>query len=254
MMILNDTYRIFLLSIKSLTYLWALGFIGTAVSAQNQPSHSYLSAAEKKSTIKNLALEYVKNRIGTNGSQTHHLSIAPVDPRLIIPNCPAGFQASMPSDIAIQSNNKVRISCLDEGQARPWSTYIRIRYQELFPTLVVKRNVSIGETLTPDHIELKYMQKVRLKMNHFSDPKSLNGVRLKRRLVKGQQVVSKHICVVCKGDMVTIQAKNERFNLQTLGRAISDGNMGESIKVKNTRSQKVIHAIVTQVGMVKVSG
>jgi flagella basal body P-ring formation protein FlgA len=80
----------------------------------------------------------------------------------------------------------------------------------------------------------------------------LIGTRLKRRVSKDYPIFGSNICVVCKGDTVSIIARTEQFQIKTVGEAVEDGNLGQQIRVKNTRSNKTVDAIVTHVGEVQV--
>ncbi len=227
-------------------------FFSSAHFASSQPSQQLISAAQTKSELKRLAEAFILEQAETTENVKYKVLSTPMDPRIKVPSCPEGFQASMPHNTKVQYNNRVKVTCMSPDQARPWSTHVRVRFYLLYPTIIAATNISTGEKIQKRHLKIKYMQKNKLKTNHFSDIQLLEGVRIKRRILKEQQITSKIICMVCKGDVVSIQAKSKRFNLQTLGRAISDGNIGDSIKVKNNRSNKVIHATVTEVGIVKV--
>lgn len=62
-----------------------------------------------------------------------------------------------------------------------------------------------------------------------------------------------HICMVCKGDLVTIFAKTGTLTIKTTGFALQDGNVGEQIRVKNQKSGKTISARVQDVKSVAVN-
>ena len=60
------------------------------------------------------------------------------------------------------------------------------------------------------------------------------------------------MCLVCKGDSVTITAKSPNFIIKTQGIALSSGNLNKQIKVKNTRSGKVIRSKITAINQVVI--
>jgi len=61
------------------------------------------------------------------------------------------------------------------------------------------------------------------------------------------------VCVVCKGDQVTLSAVNNHFQIKTMARALQDGNIGESIRLVNIRSGKTVVGKVDGVGLASVS-
>lgn len=116
-----------------------------------------------------------------------------------------------------------------------------MRYNDLF-----KAGLVIG------FVFLNLILEVQLKLNHYSRIDDLIGVRTKRRVLKSQQITNRGICFVCKGDTVSIVAANKKFQLKTLGKALSSGNLGENVTVVNTSSSKKIDVVVTAIGSVKV--
>lgn len=78
-----------------------------------------------------------------------------------------------------------------------------------------KRNIKTGQVLTPS-------------------------------LVKAQKLV-------LRGQHITIVAQNGGLNLRVKGKALMDGQQGQTIKVKNMNSKKLIYARVVSAGIVKVN-
>jgi flagella basal body P-ring formation protein FlgA len=91
-----------------------------------------------------------------------------------------------------------------------------------------------------------------LRGQYFSDIDAVIGTRTKRRIAKGSPILGNQLCFVCKGDAVSIYAKTEHLQIKTLGEAMRDGNIGESIRVKNINSNKQLEATVIGIGEVEV--
>jgi flagellar basal body P-ring formation protein FlgA len=58
---------------------------------------------------------------------------------------------------------------------------------------------------------------------------------------------------VCKGDRIVIGAGSANMQVKTNGIALEDGKLGESIRVKNARSNKDLVAQVVSTSEVKVN-
>ena len=58
--------------------------------------------------------------------------------------------------------------------------------------------------------------------------------------------------MVCRGDNVTIEAQTANLAVKTQGIAMADGNLGDQIQVRNIKSRRLISAIVSSSGTVKV--
>ena len=59
--------------------------------------------------------------------------------------------------------------------------------------------------------------------------------------------------LVRKNGLVTIHLASRSMTLTAQGQAMQDGSKGEIVQVKNIQSKKVIEAVVTHAGKVRVS-
>ena len=81
--------------------------------------------------------------------------------------------------------------------------------------------------------------------------------KIARTPINKEQVISLHSLatpkLVHRGQSVTIIARSETVIVKMNGNAMSDGHLGELIKVKNLRSQRIIEAEVIDNNLVRVS-
>ena len=96
------------------------------------------------------------------------------------------------------------------------------------------------------------MDEVMMRGDSFTDPNMLIGSRSKRDLKPGQPLRQNQICVVCRDDVVTIEANTAGIAISTAGKALQDGSFGDTIRVQNLRSQRTISVNVVAVGRVQV--
>ena len=144
----------------------------------------------------------------------------------------------------IRSSSQVMISCSQPGNQ--YTLYIPVRVSVLTPALVAARNLTKGNVISPDDLKQVYLNENTNLTTAVSDPNVLVGSRLKRDVRQGEQIRSNGFCVVCKNDKVNIVAS------KTSGIALQEGNVNESIRVRNIKSDKVISAVVTAPGEVQV--
>jgi flagella basal body P-ring formation protein FlgA len=60
------------------------------------------------------------------------------------------------------------------------------------------------------------------------------------------------LCFVCKGDKVTIMAVSVGLSLKVSGIAQQDGNLGDTIRVQNASSKKIVSATVSSTREVSI--
>ncbi|MDU0355744.1 flagellar basal body P-ring formation chaperone FlgA [Paraglaciecola aquimarina] len=107
--------------------------------------------------------------------------------------------------------------------------------------------------MTENNVHIVNMDKKRLRGTTFADIEEVLGARMKRRVTAGRPVDPSNLCYVCKGDSVTISANTAIMQVKTDGIALEDGSMGDTIAVRNSRSNKRIKAIVASAGHVEIN-
>jgi flagella basal body P-ring formation protein FlgA len=229
-----------------LTSIFISTLLWTTVALAEQPSVPAISAIEA------LAKDVVAKKVNAPASARVNITPQPLDSRVAIPRCSSPITAVLASDREISRNNTVRISCDSPDLSYPWQIYLSVRVDVSYPVVVAKETLAPGDVLSTAQMEIRYVDQYSVNGEQFSDMQQLIGTRLKRRVSKDYPIFGSNICVVCKGDTVSIIARTEQFQIKTVGEAVEDGNLGQQIRVKNTRSNKTVDAIVTHVGEVQV--
>ena len=141
----------------------------------------------------------------------------------------------------------VKISCSD---STPWQIYIPARIEQTFAVIIATTTIDKGVTLTNDNISVQYLPSNKIRGKKFTDIAALLGGKAEKRIGKGRPINTRNVCLVCKGDTVTITAKSATFTIKTQGIALSSGNLNNQIKVRNTHSGKIIRPQVTAINQV----
>ncbi|NVK23343.1 MAG: flagellar basal body P-ring formation protein FlgA [Gammaproteobacteria bacterium] len=187
-------------------------------------------------------IEFVEQHINPNNSENIKITALPIDSRIVLSQCD--------SELSFETSNKrtftrqfpVKVSC--EHERKPWKTYVQVLVSEMQQTLVLNQNVVKGIRIEPDMVKLVSIDKHKVKYRSIVDKSAVIGGRTMRNMSKGYQIGQNDVCLVCKGDDVAIIAKSDSMMIKTSGTAIENGAKGESIKVKNTSSQRIIKGII----------
>ncbi|MCC4832676.1 MULTISPECIES: flagellar basal body P-ring formation chaperone FlgA [unclassified Shewanella] len=208
------------------------------------------------STITELAKETVAKKIANSPSYNSDakINILPqrVEGRLTPPSCYPPINVEMASDRPINRTNTVKISCISPEYDYPWQMYLSVKVEVLYPVVTAKSIIEKGELITNDTIEINYVDQHSIRGQFFSGVSDIIGTRSKRRVPAKAPLLNNNLCFVCKGDSVSIYAKTNSFEIKTAGEALRDGNVGETIRVKNSNSNRKLDVIVIGVGEVEV--
>jgi len=173
----------------------------------------------------------------------------PLNKRINYPICTTTLIGEIVNN-KIKSTTSVKISCRDEKQ---WNVYLRVRVNLLLEIVVTNSALSKGQVLNSDNIVSVYMDKSRIRNGGFTTPALLYGTRLKRNLGANKVVKDRDICFVCKGDKVTINASQTGLSIKASGVALSDANIGGTVRVQNSRTQRIVVGTVSDLKKVNVS-
>jgi flagella basal body P-ring formation protein FlgA len=85
----------------------------------------------------------------------------------------------------------------------------------------------------------------------------VKGMQARRVLAAGQAFRGDDVrrpIVVTKGQMVTMQFDAPGVQLSAMGRAMSEGGVGDNVTIQNPASYRMISAIVVAPGTVRATG
>ncbi len=173
-----------------------------------------------------------------------------IDERLPLTRCEDALTISLPARMEIRRNTTVYLKC--EGD-KSWDLYLPVRVSIQKPYVSVAVPVAKGDILSEPMLTLAYQDQTLIRGDYLTDPTALIGVRSKRELKPGQPIRLTQVCVVCKGDQVTLSAENSSMQIKTMARALQDGSFGDMIRLVNTRSGRTVQGQVSAVGSVIVT-
>jgi flagella basal body P-ring formation protein FlgA len=199
--------------------------------------------------IRKGAEQYVATRYELSAHSSLSISAAQIDERVTLPDCPTPIEYSASSEAFSQSNIAVKAFCNDSH----WYMYLMVKAIEMQSVVVMSSAVSPGTILTERNLKIIAMNKSLIRRTTYADIQHVIGARIKRRVRPGQPVSPSNLCFVCKGDRIVINASSGRMQVKATGMAMEDGNIGETISVKNSRSKKQIDARITNTREVEVN-
>lgn len=202
-----------------------------------------------KNDIVDFVQSFVESNIELPTEGKLEVSVPPIDPRLNIKPCLSKLNANIPENHNGRNVN-VKIVCNDPT---PWQLYIPVKVKSTIPVLVATTVLVKGSVITESNTDIEYRNVHSMRGESVNSVGSVAGGRLKRRLSKGGIVSPRNICLVCKGETVTIIATSDDFSIKTTGLALSDGSIGEQVRIKNSRSGRTINARVQSINKVVIN-
>ena len=176
------------------------------------------------------------------------ITMGNLDPRLRLVPCQSELIAFTPPGSRAIGNTTIGVRC---DNPKPWSIYIPVKVAVYAPAVVVTNSIRRGEVISSTDISVKKVDISLVRDKPFTKAEYVVGSKAKNTLNAGVIVSVNSVCVVCKGDSVSITASNTAISVKMAGLALSDGSIGDSIRVQNSASKRVIDAIVVSQNKVK---
>ena len=134
-------------------------------------------------------------------------------------------------------------------------TPIAGRAMPMVDVAILSHALEQGSTLSDSNIEWSRVAQDKAGSDAITDMARLRGVELRRNLNAGAVLRLRDVRaarLITKGALVSITIETPIMHISSQGRALSDGAMGETIRIMNTQSNRTIDGVVTGTNQVSV--
>lgn len=140
-----------------------------------------------------------------------------------------------------------------EGETRPVPVLGRVTVTREVPVLArrLEGGVQIGEA----DIKWVPMTDDRLKGDILTEIDQIKGRELRHSVAEGRLLNARDLIpprLVTRGSLVTLKIETPAMLITAQGRALQDGGLGDTIRVTNTQSNRVVEGTVEATGLVRV--
>jgi flagella basal body P-ring formation protein FlgA len=239
---------------RRVTCLMALGWVGCvghvhADGEERVPASAFQSHASINAGVR----DYLLARVPEVQRADARVELGRLDPRLRLPECGSPLQMFTNGDRPAAGAQSVGVRCAGE---RPWTLYVPARVAVFGPVAVIARPLARGATIQRQDMEIVRRDLAGLSHGYFDTPEAAIGKMAKQPLSAGQILQAKQVVspkLVRRGEQVTLRVSADGFEVSVAGSALADGELGQRIRVRNERSQRVVEGEVVAAGAVRVS-
>lgn len=181
------------------------------------------------------------------------ISVSAIDRRLTFPLCESELKVSSKQTHRYYPRSSVKVQCADK---KPWGMRVTAISKVYLLVAVASNQLVKGQRIDGVDIDWSEVIAGQLRSGYFTQSKQLIGMELRRNLPANSPFTPKLLrlpIVIKRGDQVTISAKIATLEVKTDGIALNNGILGQTIHIKNRKSQRVLDAIVIGPGMVAIN-
>lgn len=169
------------------------------------------------------------------------------------PSCASPLQTSLPAGSRLDLYRiRYDVRCPDAGG---WDVAVTVKPDIYLQILLAARSLERGHVLRASDVQVKKYNISSTRGGYVTNPDDIVGLTVKRRLRELQPISLAQLeapVMVERGQQVVMIASQDGIEARTLGEALKKGRKGEIIKVKNSSSERVVSAIVDEMGVVRM--
>ena len=181
------------------------------------------------------------------------IQVGRLDARLRLPGCGARLEPFAVGENRTGGNVTVGVRC---PQGQSWTVYVPAVVRHFKPVAVAARTLTRGAVLAAADIRFEERDVNRsLGTGHFLDLPGLLGMQLRRSVTAGTTFSPAALAapkVVNRGARVVLVASGQGIEIRSAGEALADAAAGERVRVRNSRSKRVVEGVVINAGLVQV--
>ena len=158
---------------------------------------------------------------------------------------------------ALWLDNGINGAVMIDGWSQAVPTVLQGKIAPVVYIPVLAQDTAAGDTITEGDIEMLRMPSDKVPNGAFTKTEDLIGLSPKRALTAFRPILNVQVeypTLVKKGDRVTITLKTAMMQLSAQGIALENGSKGNTIRVSNEGSRKIVDATVESSGNVTVNG
>jgi len=235
-------------SVKQLSIFRELGIVLIA----SFMIHSPLKAAmvvEALDHIESSVLRFVEEQYPRGDDL--QVRVGQLDRRLRLSRCSNALETTWAPGSATLGQTTVAVRC--QG-VRPWKLYVPVKVALQQNVAVTSRPMIRGERIRRGDLIIEKRALGRQRGIAIRNPEQVQGYLIKTNTSAGQVGLARMLSapkLVERGQRVMLSALRAGWNINMHGIALEDGRRGETIKVRNPVSQRVLEGIVIAPGQVQ---
>ena len=202
--------------------------------------------------LQNVAKQYMLAQFANNKDDIkYEVKVSRVDPNRDYGGKCSGFLTAQLTSNQIKKSNVVKIIC--SRKENPYTVSIPVNVIVQRPTAVATENIPKGTILTSNLLSKQYVNEGLNTSSAVTNLNSILGAKVRKDIRAGDVIKQSDLCLIAKGDIVTIEAVSSNMQIKTQGVALEEGKLNDLISVRNSKSKKVIQGIVVSPNTVRVT-
>lgn len=176
-----------------------------------------------------------------------------LDPRLKLATCDTPLDVKPTSTRKKLGRLTLKISCFDQ---KNWSLHVPLELKAYESVIVAAQPIFRGQIITAGNVINEEREVTRLNQGYFSKPDLVVGSIAKRGIATHRVILPQSLStpkLVNKGESISIQAISSGLSIKAMGVALADGSLGDLIRVRNSKTQRIVEGRISAPGQIVIN-
>jgi flagella basal body P-ring formation protein FlgA len=208
-------------------------------------------AIQSLDSIQSAAESFVLAQLGAGG-EVVSAEAGRLDPRLRLAACDQSLETFHAAGNRLGGNSSIGVRCTG---TKPWSIYVPVKVTREAEVAVLARSLPRGATLDGQAIRMQRLDTTTLGFGYYDDLGQITGRTLRRAATAGTVITPGLVDTpptIRKNEQVTLLAERAGIAIRASGRAMTDAQIGDLIRVRNLTSEQIVEGVVRGPGTVVV--
>lgn len=216
------------------------------------PAHAVENQQLREAVDRYMAgyVDKLKTRLG---HQTRvEYSVGALDNRLALTDCTKPLAIETKDTAQPNTRINLQISC---AQPTSWSIYLPVELALYRPVVVAVKPLTHGNTVEAADVRLAEFNISQINGQYVGSLEEAVGKDVKRAISAGAPILQQQLVppmMVRRGEAVMISAASSSIAVKVAGIALTDGRLGEQIRIKNQSSMRIVNARIVGPGQAEV--
>ena len=179
------------------------------------------------------------------------VNVGKLDSRLGFYRCPQAPVMQARDATGNGGNISVQVKC--KASAPGWTIHIPAQVAIFRDLPVAARDITRGERITAADILWETINISGLRQSYHTGTEDIIGLEVKRNLGQGLPFITTSLdapTLVRRGELVDLQSKVGSIIVSASGTAMTDGRLGQKIRIRNNQSDRIVIGTVIASGKV----
>jgi flagella basal body P-ring formation protein FlgA len=181
------------------------------------------------------------------------VEVGNLDSRLRLKACREELSIDFARSNMTHGNTAILVRCPVKSG---WKVHLPVTIEVFDDVLVAATPLLKGQNIDQSTVVLRKQNIARLKNGYYTRDSKLGQLQARRKLVSGTVLTPSNLSprlLVRSGQQVTLVLNYNGLQIKSTGKALKSAILGEIVRVRNSKSRKIVEGVVAGEGLVRVN-